>query len=100
MLLGFPKLRNLQSLTSALCVPCRKKHKKNVEDSDSWLKQEESEKNLWSPGTPLLNTRQLRQIELSGVSFIENYRSDYKIRELLSLPIFSYILLIKNFRYY
>ena len=28
---------------------------------------------------------------------IENYRSDYKIRELLSPPIFSYILLVKNF---
>ncbi|CAH3178765.1 unnamed protein product [Porites evermanni] len=31
---------------SALCVPCRKKHKKKVDDSESWLRQEESEKNL------------------------------------------------------
>ena len=31
---------------------------------------------------------------------MENYRSDYKIRELLSPPIFSYILLIKNFSNY
>ena len=44
---------------------------------------------------PLLNTRQQRQIELSGICFIENYRSDYKIPELISTPIFSYILLIK-----
>ena len=60
MLLGFPKLRNLQSLTSALCVPCRKKHKKKVDDSESWPRQEESEKNLRSSETPRLNTRQLR----------------------------------------
>ncbi|CAH3128170.1 unnamed protein product [Pocillopora meandrina] len=40
--------------------PCRKKHKKKVDDSESWLRQEESEKNLRSPETPLLNTRQLR----------------------------------------
>ncbi|CAH3031637.1 unnamed protein product [Pocillopora meandrina] len=53
-------LQNLQSLTSALYVPYRKKHKKKVDDSESWLRQEESEKNLRSPETPLLNTRQLR----------------------------------------
>ena len=46
------------------------------------------------------NTRQLRQIELSCICFIENYRSDYKRRDLLSPVIFSYILLIKNFRNY
>ena len=40
--------------------PYRKKHKKKVDDSESWLRQEESEKNLRSPETPLLNTRQLR----------------------------------------
>ncbi|CAH3131475.1 unnamed protein product [Pocillopora meandrina] len=45
---------------SALCVPCRKKHKKKVDDSESWLRREESKKNLRSPETPLLNTRQLR----------------------------------------
>ncbi|CAH3162852.1 unnamed protein product, partial [Pocillopora meandrina] len=45
---------------SALCVPCRRRHKKKVDDSESRLTQEESEKNLRSPETPLLNTRQLR----------------------------------------
>ncbi|KAK2564432.1 hypothetical protein P5673_011863, partial [Acropora cervicornis] len=44
---------------SALCVPCRKKHKKKVDDSESWLRQEEPEKNLRSLETPLLDTRQL-----------------------------------------
>ncbi|RMX36177.1 hypothetical protein pdam_00025924, partial [Pocillopora damicornis] len=45
--------------SDALYVPCRKKHKKKVDDGESWLRQEESEKNLRSPKTPLLNTRQL-----------------------------------------
>ena len=94
------QLRNLQSHTSALCVPCRKKHEKRVDDSESWLRQEESEKNLRSPETPFLNTRQLRSIELIGICFIENYNSDHKIRELLSSPIFSSIPLIKSFSNY
>ena len=94
------QLRNLQSHTSALCVPCRKKHEKKVDDSESWLRQEESEKNLRSPETPLLNTRLLKESELSGICSTENYLSDYKIRELLSPPIFSYILLIKSFSNY
>ncbi|CAH3159484.1 unnamed protein product [Pocillopora meandrina] len=45
---------------SALCVPCRKKHKKKVDDSESWLRREESKKNLRSPEMLLLNTGQLR----------------------------------------
>ena len=40
----------------------RKKHKKKFDDSESWLRQEESEKNLQFPETPLLNMRQLRLI--------------------------------------
>ena len=44
--------------------------------------------------------RQLRSIELIGICFIENYYSDYKIRELLSPMIFSSILLIKSFSNY
>ena len=83
-----------------LCVPCRKKHKKKVNDGESWLRQEELEKNLRSPETRLLNMRQLRSIELIGICFIENYYSDYKIRELLSPMIFSSILLIKSFSNY
>ena len=43
-----------------LCVPCWKKRKKKVDDCEYWLRQEELEKNLWSPETPLLDTRQLR----------------------------------------
>ena len=43
-----------------LCVPCHEKHKKKIDDSESWLRQEEPEKNLQSPETPLLDTRQLR----------------------------------------
>ncbi|KAK2564643.1 hypothetical protein P5673_012116, partial [Acropora cervicornis] len=36
------------------------RHKKKVYDSESWLRQEEPEKNVRSLETPLLDTRQLR----------------------------------------
>ncbi|KAK2554854.1 hypothetical protein P5673_023498 [Acropora cervicornis] len=45
---------------STLCVPCRNKDKNKVDDSESWLRQEEPEKNLRSLETPLLDRRQLR----------------------------------------
>ena len=100
MLLGFTLTEKFVIAYLSSVCPCRKKHKKKVDDSESWLRQEESEKNLRSPETPLLNTRQLRSIELIGICFIENYHSDYKIRELLSPPIFSSIPLIKSFSNY
>ena len=71
MLLGFTLIEKFAIAYLSSVCPCRKKHKKKVNDSESWLRQEESEKNLRSPETPLLNTRQLRSIELIGIFFIE-----------------------------
>ena len=100
MLLGFTFTEKFAIAYLSSVCPCRKKHKKKVHDSESWLRQEESEKNLRSPETPLLNTRQLRSIEFIGIFFYWNYHSDFKIRELLPPPIFSSILLIKSFSNY
>ncbi|CAH3149930.1 unnamed protein product [Pocillopora meandrina] len=82
---GSGSLQNLSSLTSTLCVPCRKKHKKKVDDSESWLRQEETEKNLQSPETPLLDTRQLRErlhpMHLPSGCFHDIKATPHKLRD-------------------
>ena len=91
-------LRNLQSLTSVLCVPCRKKHKKKVKVSLGWDKKDQ--RRIYGP-----QKRHFKQ-ETTKVNWIQWYLFywkllfRYKICELLSPSIFSYILLIKYFRNY